>query len=385
MNEEYIHDLDFLEEGYFTPVVSENDLKFRAVSAACLVSEFHHAPLHTMDAFPSKAITASNNNIYVPFVPSKLSKWHFRCSTSMECTISAISKILASSTACKDYDCSYQQEEHMWKCKKLTAASVSEITVSLFRDLSSKDQIVEVKPIRGEGFRPCLEGLFEALQAGVTNCAAPVAKKGRLARCAPTLHRACSSSGATSDDDFLSGIAPILTMGMSCFLEPRLEAAKMLCDLAASATTSDERCRLIALPGCVEQCTTVLRSLLLDEEDGDVRQLSLVALAAFLRIGIPCYAKAMSVANGSSTIMELLATLAMSDCPVKELSYDCAQTRRLAAECLVLLSQSQPQAVNKTLGELGFLTAAAWQAHVGCLRDDRTRQFAILVGGSGCC
>eukprot|EP00981_Chlorochromonas_danica_P011160 scaffold3779_cov254-Ochromonas_danica.AAC.20 len=213
-----------------------------------------------------------------------------------------------------------------------------------------------------------MQAFFEALQRTILGqCAGPVCKprRGCLSRGAPPLP---SMKGCNlyipSEEDFLAGIEPIHKMVGAAFLESRLEAVKMLCDL------STKQSQYLEHPVCVNLCVESLCKLLTDDFS-DVRQLSLTALCAFLEL--PAYRQAF--VSTHLTALEYIASL-IANCPPHELSCGCAAMRRSAAAILNHIARSHPQCVLQILQALGFPSEEQWRAHVGQLRDERTRQFA---------
>ncbi len=89
------------------------------------------------------------------------------------------------------------------------------------------------------------------------------------------------SSSKISPEQFMGGVKPIFNMAAEPFFESRLEAAKMLCDLALHPDRS-----LLQLPECREQCISALEGLIKDDFEY-VRQHSMCALSAF--VDIPGY------------------------------------------------------------------------------------------------
>ena len=131
--------------------------------------------------------------------------------------------------------------------------------MTCYWDSTANDHVVEIKKYRGDGFYPSIAEFFLNLKlhivqeettpssgAMTARAASPSANisKGRLRGGAlpmPVLKRAntapatsCNfeNSCVVTEEMFLKGIQPLFMMAEDNFLEPRLEAAKALCDLA---------------------------------------------------------------------------------------------------------------------------------------------------------
>jgi hypothetical protein len=236
--------------------------------------------------------------------------------------------------------------------------------VSIFWDPQAFDHMVEVKRFYGEGFG--LHDLFHALQQAVLKEKAPATKKGGfLSRKALPLPPAFarSSSGNTSEESFIEGVQPIFRMAQEIFLESRLEAAKMLCDLAAKKQP------YLQLPACVDGCVNALCVLLAEDQWEDVKQIAIVALSSFLEL--PAYKDSFAKREELSLLADLVA-----NCPNKDQAYLYAEVRRKAALSLKLVSQSHAGDVLGVLQSQGYKSVDQWTSHVYSITDDRCRDLA---------
>eukprot|EP01039_Chlorochromonas_danica_P006394 gene6394-7049_t len=381
MTDEEVLPFDEFEETALLNILSnESSLMYRAVA---VIPTAHH-DLHffdthrtinkTMETIPSTTIKLNSKSIsskceQCPLRPTLLSNTFFSAHISDFQDLKL--KIESTLAQCSEFDSSYVSKECMWKCKYLRASFLCELDLSVYWDPQSLDHIVEVKCIRGESFRPSVQAFFEALQRAILGqCPGPVCKP----------RRGCLSRGASpipsmddcnlyipSEEDFLAGIEPIHKMVGAAFLESRLEAVKMLCDL------STKQPQYLEHPVCVNLCIESLCKLLTDDFE-DVRQLSLNALCAFLEL--PVYRQAFVTTHLAA--LEYIASL-IANCPPNELSCGCAAMRRSAAAILNHITRIQPQSVLQILQALGYSTEEEWLQHVGKLRDERTRQIASEV------
>lgn len=178
------------------------------------------------------------------------------------------------------------------------------------------------------------------------------------------------------ESQFLKGIQPISAMSKDNFYEPRLEAAKMLCDLATNHPS-----RLAESVACQEICMAALDTLLGDDFE-DVRQFAIIALALFVDIQD----------NSSKNIyhpyirkmLRLPQLVALIDNAAPQApAYHCAQMRRKSASVFAkLLSASTDCAVRGEVKEMlvaeggKFETKESFLAHVEQLKDSRLKTFA---------
>lgn len=258
-----------------------------------------------------------------------------------------------------------------WTCKRSQLASVNNFTVAVFWDPSEQDHVLEIKRVHDEGVRASHQELFSALQKSLLGKVAASAPARGGIRCPPKLVRSSSGCVPTSNivdvssSDFLEGIRPIFLMARCPFADTRLESVKMLCDLSTKATA------FLTLSECVEQCCDSLSMLIAEEDNEDLKLLSLVALEAFLQLS--CYREAIS--KRQSTVECLIGMVI--NCQVETAAS--IQYRRRAAQCLALLAQAQPEGVLRALISMGF-DAQTWERVVQVVADCRTRELARQSG-----
>ncbi len=228
----------------------------------------------------------------------------------------------------EDYDWSYFENECAWKCKYFQGSNLRELHVYCYWDSRNEDHILEVKRVRGDGINPASSvDFFSKLKSEVTNTQEDCshAKRGKLRGPLPLplpigglqsnsmtpmpeppklglgggmprlplpklsrgggglaplpLPNLCAGAapGVVTEEQFLTGVKPLFAMATDQFYEPRLEASKMLCDLATKEK------KFLELKECHELCLKSLDALLLDDFD-DVKQFAVMAFASFAEL-----------------------------------------------------------------------------------------------------
>mmetsp|Transcript_4438 Transcript_4438/g.4854 ORF Transcript_4438/g.4854 Transcript_4438/m.4854 type:complete len:425 (+) Transcript_4438:157-1431(+) len=297
----------------------------------------------------------------------------------------------------EDYDWSYFENECAWKCKYFQGSNLRELHVYCYWDSRNEDHILEVKRVRGDGINPASSvDFFSKLKSEVTNTQEDCshAKRGKLRGPLPlpmlgstsstsslplprlSLSRSTTSSvfqtmqpvndpNSISEEQFLSGLKPIQSMSSDQFYEPRLEASKMLCDLATKEK------KFLELKECHELCLKSLDALLLDDFD-DVKQFAVMAFASFAEF--PLYQKSFLELRALESLVHLI-----NNCPREIPSYHSAQMRRKAAIGLSLLARAHPNEMREVLVDMGYETEQAWLDHCGTILDKRTREAAMSM------
>lgn len=209
-------------------------------------------------------------------------------------------------------------------------------------------------------FADIFEALFAAFNNNSSSLAAP-----RKRTLSPLPLRASSTPVSLSNEQFLAGIQTIFIMAQEHFYEPKLEAAKMLCELAKRS-----RCYL-ELEECVTKCVSVLEHLMKDDFD-EIRSLAILAFADFVEL--PVYQKMFCERNMLNTVLSLV-----DNCPMENRSFDCAHLRRKAADSIATISTNFPDAAIAALSCFGFANEEEWIQHVDKLKDGRTRSSSLRI------
>jgi hypothetical protein len=173
-------------------------------------------------------------------------------------------------------------------------------------------------------------------------------------------------SGPVSDAQFLAGIRPIFSSALEPYFEARVEAAKMLCDLALHESSH------LRLDECRMQVIAVLEKLVVDDFE-DVKHYALMALSAFVCLDdLPQYKEDVLA---STTLLQVLLELAQ-DAPAPV--YETIQVRRECAHVLFLLSEFNAAA---TFGKLekccGSRRLSHWMDSASSSVVDATLQASI--------
>ena len=217
---------------------------------------------------------------------------------------------------------------------------------------------------RGEGLNLNFVDLFDLLLLGFHNRAI-TSQPPRKRTLSPLPLRSSTTPVALSNEQFLAGIQSIFIMAQDHFFEPKLEAAKMLCELAKRS-----KCYL-ELPECVEKCVNVLEKLIKDDFD-DIRNFAILAFADFSELQV--YQEKFCERQLLSAILSLV-----DNCPLDSLSFDCAHLRRRAAASIAAISSNYPEAAMEALCQSGFSNEEEWLAHTNKLQDGRTRSLSLQI------
>jgi hypothetical protein len=251
-----------------------------------------------------------------------------------------------------EYDFTF--DDCMWKGKYLQGSSHCEIHVHIYtQSPPSLTYIIEANRVEGDS-KPFFN-FYREFKALILNT--PDVKPVNNFYFEPL------SSSKISPDQFLGGVKPIFIMSAEPFFESRLEAAKMLCDLALHPDRS-----LLQLPDCREQCLVALEKLVTDDFEY-VRQHAMCALSAF--VDIPGYPELMVRSNVVSVM------LAQIENP-REPSYETIQCRRECSRVLASLVKYDVSAVMATLLRCGAAVEECLQK-VEDIRDKRLKYQAAKM------
>lgn len=194
----------------------------------------------------------------------------------------------------------------------------------------------------------------------------PLGGRGRLSLGAPPLMMmgGVNPTNLVTEEQFLKGIRPIYSMATDGLFEPRLEASKMLCDLALKEK------KFLENKECFELCMKSLEKLLNDDFE-DVKQFAVMAFALFAEI--PFYQERLS-----SFVLDGLIQL-INNCPRELPAYYSAQMRRKSAQGLSFLAKSNPMKIMEQLKNMGYQTERDWLDHCATVFDKKTREFALQI------
>lgn len=352
---------------------------------------------------PSRVPVASSSSVLslpvtiIPTVPKcsekpcHLANTNFYCDNSnFEALKSLIEENLYTMT---DFDWNYFDDDHMWKCKYLEGSNMREFHITCFWDSAANDHIVEVKRVRGDGLQPSnITDIFAKLKSKLCKRSedSPVVRRGKLRGPLPLpnlklggslknalgVSMASKESNVLTEEQFLKGVTPIVTMTEDNCFEPRLEAARMLCDLAITTKTatlhSEEKLQFLSGVKCRELVMKALIKLIQDDFE-DVKQFAVVAFEAFSQY--EAYQECLCHENILLDLVQLIR-----NCPPDVPSYICAAMRRKAAQGVATLASRNPGMIHHHLELCGFRSANQWKEMiVQTLYDHRTRMAADKI------
>jgi hypothetical protein len=171
-----------------------------------------------------------------------------------------------------------------------------------------------------------------------------------------------------TNDQFLKGLKPITSMVKDTFYEPRLEATKMLCDIAQKDK------KFLNSSECQSLCFQALDKLLLDDFD-DVKQFAIIAFSLFVEN--ENYQKLFLELKSLPDLVSLIGN-SSREIP----SYVQAQIRRKSSCGISLMAKSHAKEITEQLKESGYETKQQWFDHCATILDKKTREYAMNIGNS---
>lgn len=322
--------------------------------------------------------SSSSKKIVCPSVPSCINgKNSFYANEIDFCNIQGkIEKVLS---GLNDYDWSFLPDEATWICKYFHGSNIREVHVCSYWDANKSDHLVEVKRVKGDGLfcnkKECVDSL-QLLRAAFSNLEGQSLKKGGRLR--GPLPLSLPIKSIPSKEQFLQGVQPILKMAGSPNMDSRVEAAKMLCDLAENSDPS-----LLSLPECQDLCFQALEVLLHDSEERseEIKQYSLMAFG--LLSEHDCYQECFLHFKDFDEIIRLV-----ENAPSTRPSCSCIQMRRQAAKGLSRLVEKAVQSPSlrsaklslcKQLQSFGHIDGDHWKRHCDSLADPSLQKYALQV------
>eukprot|EP01031_Cornospumella_fuschlensis_P043359 gene43359-53000_t len=390
MNDDFVNFEDLTDFADFAPQLSDNHVKFRAVSAVAspfgLLSSSSH-DVHKISSFSNTLSTHTGKLVIehesprAPSKPSFVSKQHFYAKNN---DFSALRRDIGDCLqSAHGYDCLYVESEKMWACKHVSGTIVSELHVSVYFDRSSDDHIVEVKKMKGMAQASALLHVLHSRLLCDSPSSSVAPKKRGLCMEAPPLSPKCSAEQC-AQEDYVQDVTCISNMLKTGLYESKLLAVKMLLDL------STKQSEYITLPKCVQTVLSCLCTLISEEDaegahmDGgeDIRLLAVLALRNLLSLA--SYRDELVKAH-SGVVECLLSFLFCSTCPLPSSQSVCVALRRTAALCLVHASSSRhteqlARAVENVFGGKSSFESHSQQLPMGELKDMVTEIVNRIYG-----
>jgi len=253
-----------------------------------------------------------------------------------------------------EYDFSYFHSDAMWKGKYLQGSSCCEIHIHIYAAGAEEPTsfIVEANKVEGDS-KPFMS-FYRSFHSEIKGVSDNRPQSNLFFDRLPTSNLTPAA--------FMAGVMPIFNMVKEPFFEARLEASKMLCDLANHREQS-----LLQLVECRDQVIFSLEQLVDDIFDA-VKQHAMCALAAFVQI--PGYAESMV---GKSNALRVLFTAV--DNPT-EPAYESIQSRRECARVLCALAKCDHNAVVSALRHVGTNISELNMQRVESIVDARLKMLA---------
>lgn len=307
-----------------------------------------------------------------PRKPRVLAPTHFYVSTPSFDTLR--NKIFECLSARPELVFSEYRRKYLWKCKYLEGSQSREMNISCFWDVTKKDHILEVKRVHGDGLFPQYSDLVTVLKQAF-DVKIPSAK---LSRCAGAVGHPFrdGSTEATCPKDCIQLVSD---MARNSFYEPRLEAAKMLCDII-----SKQAAEKLESPAVLPLILEIL-VLFLHDQFEHVVEFGVVGLHSLLQKSILAREAVLQYKQGVMASC-LLAHIRNADCDAitgEDDFYLFGQMRRLAGVslnaivatvCVDIPCESRRRCISSILQQAGFFSKRDWEEYVSTLSDSVLRQ-----------
>lgn len=336
---------------------SENDevlssLKFNTIgkeSAADVFVGFEKLQVTQQEDIRSKLVC--------PERPFSLMRTHFELDptkmNSAKDGKSKFLKIIEAIEKClkdfREYDFSFfPDDDCMWKGKFLSGSSYCEMHVHIYTQSPNPVYIIEANRLEGDS-KPFF-AFYREFKSLMLNC--PEERPSNTFFFEPL------PSTKITPEKFLDGVNPIFVMSSEPFFESRLEAAKMLCDLAKHPDRG-----MLQLEECRKKCVGSLQKLVEDDFEL-VKQHAMCAFSEFVEV--PGYPEEMLK---STALRVLLSYMHTESLPL----YETIQARRECARVLSVLAKHNVAALRTSLdaGEVQLFCNS-----VSSLVDDKLKKIA---------
>lgn len=252
-------------------------------------------------------------------------------------------------------DYGYFSSQCQWRLKYLNGSDLREIHINCYWDSNIQDHVIEMNRVKGDGLFPSTNEFYEILRQKVLgeHYTPPKVIPGRRPMMAGPppllLKRSSGSSGlpilpSVTEEMFLKGIKPIFAMAEDNYFEPRLEAAKALCDM------SKRDRKMLLLSSCQQNIINCLNLLLQDEFD-DIKQFAVMACSLFA--ANPDYQTLLANMPSIHVLVKLVLEAPLHE----EIAFETAQIRRKACLALNMMAIENSNKIRTCLEEHGITNA----------------------------
>jgi len=328
--------IDFVSSNEIEDDHYSDQLQYRSLA---VVPEFSDYFNHSSIDIPHQPLfrSATSNNSPCGGKPMILSRTHFTiesakandlCGTDMD-VFTTMTRTITAYLSCfvNEYDFSFitpKNASPLWKGKYIQGSVSCDIDINIYTGDSPESFIVEASRMKGDSkpfhtfYREFKSLVLNTKEEGLSSLvfsSLPVAK-------------------VLSKEQFLHSVRCIFNMATAKYVDSRVEATKMLCDLL-----SQPHNQYLQLPEFSTACVNHLEALIVDDFD-DVRQFAIIAFASLK--DIPGYQEKLVRSKALPLIFSMVEF-------VPEPMYETIQVRRECARLLAALAQFEPRAVMENL------------------------------------
>lgn len=300
------------------------------------------------------------SNLTCPERPFSLMRTHFELDPSKMNTAkdgkSKFVKIVEAINKClndfREYDFSFfSDDDCMWKGKFLSGSSYCEMHVHIYTQSPLPVYLIEANRVEGDS-KPFF-AFYREFKSLMLNTAEEKPAN-------PFFFEPLPSTKITSEQ-FLNGVQPIFVMSSEPFFESRLEAAKMLCDLAKHPEHS-----MLQLEQCRKSSISCLEKLV-DDQFELVKQFAMCALSEFIEV--PGYPEDMLKSSVLRVLLDYVQTH-------QEPAYETIQARRECARVLSTLAKHNASALKSALDSSDL---QVFCNGVDMIADEKLKKMAAVV------
>lgn len=277
-----------------------------------------------------------------------------------------IGEFLNHSPKTADFDFSFSRAENMWRGKCLIGATCLEVDVRVYYRHAAMEFVIAVLKMRGsEPQSVSFADFFLQLRQCITG--EQFTKRRKIDPSAVIF--AAQSLPAPTIEEFLEGAAPIQQMASDECFDVRLEAAKMMCDMASKSS------EYLDVPEFRQICLSVLEVLVQDSFE-DVRQHAVMAISAFAVLD--SYRDA--ILSSESVLLPILFSAIENAPNYESQSWQTVKVRRTSASVVSGLCNRNAAVVFDQLQRLYDIDISTWAVElVPTLLDMKTKVHAEAI------
>lgn len=328
----------------------------------------------TTQSSSSKKSVASPCEIFQPFASFNHNLIHTKCQDYEQ---DVKTPILLALSNLPEVAFSYKDSFQSFSCKLSHGSSYRYYEIDCFWDPKNNEHVVDVRSVGGEGFYKFACDLTvevtKVFDASFNPPESAVSSWMQVRPVPASLINEVESEiarqgGPSPIDSFSQGIDNIVALSKHDFMDTRVQALQMLCDLSGCSETSQNT--MLCDPNVVRKVVSTVQEGLNDQFQ-EVREFAVIA-AEILATSFTIYQTALG--QSSPVVATLLAQL--QSYPDAE-AYLHLHTVRAAARALVKLSAVATEAIRQEVAVLlNCHNVNEWQQFVASLRDEQAKNAA---------